>query len=321
MLKLSFTITLVVLSVFGFAQSPHGEGFKTGCAECHTSKDWKVDQKTMTFDHNTTTFKLTGQHQFTDCKSCHQTLKFQEAKTECISCHTDMHQNTLGPDCARCHTTKSWIIENTLEMHQMSRFPLLGNHAVLDCASCHKSASNFRFEPLGIDCYDCHKADYLATTSPNHQESSFPTNCLQCHDVKAISWNTGTFNHDFFPLTGGHAITCAQCHTGGTFTKISSECVSCHQSTYNAAQTPNHTNAGIAVDCKTCHNITTWKPSSFNHTTTGFALTGSHSNIVQCSACHQGNTSNASPECNSCHQTNYASAETPSHSKAGIPVD
>jgi len=162
--KLSQIILFIVLTLTGFAKSPHGDQFKIDCTLCHTSDSWKVMKSNSTFDHNTTKFRLTGQHQNVDCKTCHQTLKFQEAKKECMSCHTDMHQNSLGPDCARCHNTKAWIIQNTTTMHQMSRFPLLGNHTVADCSSCHKSASNYKYAVQGIECYDCHKADYQATT-------------------------------------------------------------------------------------------------------------------------------------------------------------
>ena len=179
MYRLSYLIFLVLCTVTSLAQKPHGEGFKIDCATCHTSQNWKVTKSTMSFDHNATQFVLTGQHQTVDCKSCHQSLKFQEAKKECSACHTDMHNNTVGPDCAKCHNTQSWIIQNTSTMHQMSRFPLQGNHAVADCAACHQSASNLQFQPMGVACIDCHKSDYQATKSPNHQQSNYSTNSSQ----------------------------------------------------------------------------------------------------------------------------------------------
>jgi len=317
--KLSYLIVLIFSAVIGFAQSPHGDGFKIDCASCHNADTWKVTKADMTFDHNATKFKLTGQHQSVDCKSCHQTLKFQEAKTECVSCHADMHTNTLGPDCARCHTPKTWIIENTKTMHQLSRFPLEGNHAVIDCASCHKSSTNLKFEPLGVECVDCHRKDYQGTTSPNHQQLGYSTNCTDCHGVKSTAWATTNFDHSVFPLTGGHNISCLQCHTGGTYQKLSTECKSCHLTNYSTAQSPNHTTAGISVDCKTCHTTTTWQPSSFKHVSTGFDLTGAHAAIVQCSSCHLGNTTSASPNCISCHQTQYNGAKD--HVASKFPTD
>ena len=316
--KLSYLIVLILWSLVGFSQSPHGVGFKIDCASCHTSQTWKVTKTNMLFDHNTTSFKLTGQHQIIDCKDCHKTLKFQEAKTDCKDCHTDMHRNTLGPDCARCHDTNAWIIKNTVTMHQMSRFPLLGNHAVLDCTACHKSSSNLQYEPLGVECIDCHRKDYQATIAPNHQQNGYPTNCIECHDVIAKNWMTTNFNHGLFPLTGGHNINCAECHKGGSYQKISSDCISCHQVQYNNAK--GHVASKFSTDCRTCHSLNNWLGASFNHNTTVFPLTGAHT-TVDCALCHTTAYAGTPTDCNSCHQANYASAQMPSHSKAGITVD
>ena len=318
MCKLSSLIVFIVFVLTGHAQSPHGKEFKLDCAACHTSQTWKVAKANMTFDHNTTHFKLTGQHVNTDCINCHKTLVFIEAKTECSACHIDMHQNTLGPDCFRCHDTKEWIIKNIIPMHQMSRFPLLGNHAVLDCSACHKSASSLKYEPLGVECIDCHRKDYQATVAPNHQQNGYPTNCIECHDVIANNWTKTNFNHGLFPLTGGHNITCAECHKSGSYQKISSECVSCHQVQYNNAK--GHVASKFSTDCRTCHNSTNWLGANFNHSTTIFPLTGAHA-TVDCALCHATGYVGTPADCNSCHQTNYTSAQAPSHTKAGISVD
>ncbi|MEI8115314.1 MAG: hypothetical protein WCI54_16905, partial [Bacteroidia bacterium] len=123
MCKLSFIVVLIVLTLTGYSQtSPHGTRLKTDCIVCHTSETWKVAKTINSFDHNTTPFKLTGQHQASDCISCHKTLKFEEAKSECAACHTDMHLNTLGPNCARCHDTQSWTIKSSITLHKATRF-------------------------------------------------------------------------------------------------------------------------------------------------------------------------------------------------------
>ena len=96
------------------------------------------------------------------------------------------------------------------------------------------------------------------------------------------------------------------------------DCYSCHQNSYNSAANPNHQAAGISTNCQDCHNTTAFIPSSFNHSTTGFELTGAHVNL-QCSSCHQGTTSNASPECYSCHQADYNGAEN--HLAQNYPHD
>ncbi|MBV5348205.1 hypothetical protein JZU61_00820, partial [bacterium] len=311
MQKLSYLIIFLFSVTIGFAQSPHGAEFKTDCATCHNADSWKVTKADMTFDHSTTKFKLAGQHQTVDCKSCHQTLKFQEAKSECASCHTDMHTNTLGPDCARCHTSKSWIIENTKSMHQLSRFPLLGNHAVADCASCHKSSSNLKFEPLGIECLDCHKADYLATKSPNHQASNYSTNCIECHGVKSTGWSATNFDHGFFPLTDGHAISCVECHKSGTYQKISKECISCHQTNFNSTTNPNHKLAGFSTSCVECHTTKpNWTPANYKQHDASFPIySGNHKGEWEkCTDCHT--TKNyAEFSCTACHEHNQSETD------------
>jgi predicted CXXCH cytochrome family protein len=262
---------------------------------------------------------LVGQHTVVNCKGCHLTLTFKDGRRNCIDCHTDAHNQTLGKDCEKCHTPKTWIISDVTAMHQKTRFPLLGAHKTVDCAKCHKSASNFQFEPLGIECVSCHLSDFQKTTSPNHVTNKYSTDCLECHNQNSNSWNTGLINHDFFPLTGGHNVGCGQCHTTTHYTKISTECNSCHNKHFTAAQTPKHVEAGIPVKCETCHNINAWKPSTFNHLSTGFELKGGHKNVIQCADCHKGNLTSAKQECLSCHQVQYDIA--PNHKKVNYPVD
>ena len=109
-------------------ESPHGADFKISCKTCHSTKGWQLDKEIYSFDHNTTTLPLEGQHKTVSCRQCHPTLKFGEAKTECNECHTDIHQGTVGFECSRCHTPASWLVNNIIELHQTSRFPLVGAH-------------------------------------------------------------------------------------------------------------------------------------------------------------------------------------------------
>ena len=214
--------------------SPHGDDFKVSCDACHSSKSgWKLDKETYSFNHNTTAFALEGIHRNADCRQCHPTLKFKEAKTSCIDCHNDIHAQTVGPDCARCHTPKSWIVENITQIHQQSRFPLVGKHYTSDCSGCHKSfqglslngskivsnSSLLRFDPLGTECYDCHSDKFNSATNPNHIANGYSKNCTDCHSMTNFNWGPNV-NHSFFPLTLGHSLDCKKCHTNGTFSKM-----------------------------------------------------------------------------------------------------
>jgi len=300
----------MVLALGLQAQSPHGDELKISCADCHNPKGWKMEKGTYTFDHNKTSFPLEGQHQSVDCKLCHISLVFSKAEPECVSCHTDMHYQTVGLDCARCHTPKSWIIPNITQLHQESRFPLLGAHATADCYSCHPSASLLRFEPLGVECFDCHQANYLATTSPNHVQGNYSTNCTDCHLMNAFTWTGASINHNFFPLTDGHAINdCSRCHVGGIY-NISGECVSCHQPDYNSTTNPNHITADLSTNCIECHTTKPgWKPAEFRiHDAQFFPIySGKHNNEwTLCTDCHKNPSNYAENTCIDCHAHNQS---------------
>jgi predicted CXXCH cytochrome family protein len=303
---LSLTIVVLIMAINVQGQtSPHGKEFQIDCAQCHTSANWKVNPTAIQFNHDNTNFKLDGQHKVTNCRDCHLTLTFIDGRRNCLDCHTDAHNQSLGKDCGKCHTPKTWIISDVTAMHQKTRFPLLGAHRSVSCNDCHKSASKFQFEPLGIECVNCHNTDFQKTTSPNHVANKYSTFCLDCHNENTNSWKTTLISHDFFPLTGGHNVGCGLCHTTSRFTKISKECNTCHNKQYLASQIPAHATAGISIECATCHTTSAWKPASFNHTTTGYELKGAHKLLVQCSLCHKGNVTSAPQTCIGCHQAKY----------------
>jgi hypothetical protein len=321
---LALPVLLLILALrMKDTDSPHGKDFKVRCSVCHSPEGWKIDPKVYSFDHNKTEMPLTGQHTSVDCRMCHPTLVFPDAETECYSCHTDMHKQTVGFECARCHTTGSWLVPNITDIHRESRFPLQGAHLAAECMQCHPSASQLSFVPLGIDCYDCHQADYMAAREPNHVDGKLSTDCLECHSMSAFSWSGSGFTHAFFPLTGGHDIKeCGRCHVGGTFQVAASECVSCHLRDYQATSNPAHQAAGISTECAECHTtMPGWKPASFAQHDAIFPLTGGHA-ITDCNLCHTGgNYTNISSECVSCHQADFNATSNPDHGAAGFPTD
>ncbi len=296
----------------GFAQtSPHGEGFKANCLNCHTTSGWSVDLKTLAFDHATTRFPLTGQHRDVNCRQCHRTLEFANVASECSQCHTDVHGQTLGPDCGRCHTPASWIVSNVTEMHRRGRFPLAGAHQMADCFDCHTdaSASRLHFGPRGTECIDCHRSNFVSARNPDHVAGKYSTSCTDCHDLNAFSWTGTGINHNFFPLTLGHAIDdCRKCHSGGSFSNTSPECVSCHLANYNATTNPGHAGLGFPTDCKLCHTTDPgWKPAQFrDHDSKSFPIySGKHNGTwSSCSQCHPNPASYAQFTCTDCHEHN-----------------
>ncbi|TNE62313.1 MAG: hypothetical protein EP344_05020, partial [Bacteroidetes bacterium] len=328
MYRLSLIVCLLGLCAAGYAQSPHGEELQLDCGDCHTAASWEIpasmwqqttnepaplpgqdkpaQQLRLRFDHDSTFFRLTGQHARTDCRECHPSLVFSEASSACVSCHTDVHQQTVGMDCARCHTTNNWLIDNITELHIDNGFPLLGAHASANCIDCHTSESNLRFDRIGNDCINCHLDDYQGTTSPNHPQAGFSTNCADCHDPAQNGWNTTLVDHSFFPLEKGHDIMdCTECHTSGTFSNTPTDCIACHQSDYESALSPNHLAANFSTNCTDCHTTDPdWMPAIFQqHDPEYFPIySGGHQGEwTACIDCHLNPADFSEFTCIACH--------------------
>jgi hypothetical protein len=318
---LSFIVLLLFFTNRLFAQSPHGKSIgELDCSSCHESTTWKVERNKIEFDHELTNFKLAGQHNLVDCRPCHKSLVFSDAKTDCFSCHTDLHQNTVGFSCERCHTPETWIVKDIKLVHQQSRFPLVGIHQSIDCAQCHKEYNNLNFQPIGASCYSCHSVDYNNTQNPKHASAGFSTACESCHSINSKFWTTQNFQHDFFPLTGRHKIdNCFACHKQGSFAGLSKDCVSCHLTNYNSSTNPPHTTLGFGTDCQTCHTTAVgWQPAAFAIHNNYFPLVGAHATTATCSSCHNGNYSNIPNLCAGCHLSAYNNSLNPKHQTAGI---
>jgi len=300
---------------------PHGE-FEADCSLCHGAEGWSPAQIDPRFDHGAVSeFELTGSHRQALCRSCHLSLEFSDAKSDCASCHQDVHNGELGIECSDCHTTANFVDHaEELRNHLLSRFPLTGMHAVLDCGACHESQgqSKTRFVNTPTECVACHRKEFRATTDPNHSVLGFDQDCTRCHTPAA--WETARFDHDAtgFPLSGAHAgLTCENCHATGQFAGATAQCVSCHQADYASTANPDHAAAGFPTDCQQCHSTTSWNGAAFDHALTGFPLTGGHAGPT-CVDCHTGGVFGAIPSnCIDCHQTDYDQA--PSHAANGFP--
>jgi len=293
-------------------------GFPTDCVSCHTTNPgWTPS----TFNHNS--FPLTQGHNIPDCKQCHITANFSDAKPDCVSCHQTTYNNAVNPNhvaagfdtnCVSCHTTTPGWKPTTFDH---SSFPLTLGHNLTDCTQCHIGGNYNNTSPT---CVSCHQTTYNNAVNPNHVAAGFPTDCVSCHNTNP-GWKPTTFDHSSFPLTLGHNLTdCTQCHIGGNYNNTSPTCVSCHQTTYNNAVNPNHVAAGFPTDCIACHTTNPgWTPATFNHT--NFPLTLGH-NITDCTQCHKnGNYTNTSPDCVSCHQTTYNNTTNPNHVTSGFSTD
>jgi hypothetical protein len=139
------------------------------CGSCHHEDSWKK----VEFDHRISRFPLTGKHMLTECKKCHFTVVFKEAKSDCYSCHKadDVHKRTQGTGCEACHNTrdwKSWDFD-----HDKTHFKLTGKHSKLKCIDCHFTPVKKKIT-LAATCFNCHEKD-------DKHDGAFGQQCDHCH--------------------------------------------------------------------------------------------------------------------------------------------
>ncbi|HEU4990384.1 MAG TPA: hypothetical protein VFT41_11415 [Gemmatimonadaceae bacterium] len=302
--------------------NPHGPTV-TACGLCHRPDAWTPVAISKDFHHAPGVFPLDGAHAKAPCTACHRSLDFSQASTACASCHTDVHQGEFGNQCARCHTTRSFIDPAAMRrMHDLTRFPLRGAHAIAACESCHQPTGpgQAQYANRPTTCFGCHMRDYQQAKNPDHVAGAYPQVCTECHSM--VSWQGAAFDHSRtgFPLTGAHlAVACNACHGDGVYKGKSTACSSCHQADYDKTTDPPHAAAGFPTACETCHSTTNWTSATFNHNNTAFPLTGAHAGTA-CSACHgDGVYKGKSTACVSCHLADYNGTNNPAHAAAGFP--
>ncbi len=139
------------------------------CESCHHEQSW---QKTE-FDHRLSRFPLTGKHLLAECKKCHLSAKFKDAKSDCWSCHEkqDVHKRTLGTDCGSCHNTRDW--KDWDFDHDKTNFQLQGKHKDIRCIECHKTPVSKKIV-LAASCVSCHGKD-------DKHNGEFGDQCEHCH--------------------------------------------------------------------------------------------------------------------------------------------
>ncbi len=219
------------------------------CSACHNTNSWGMSDlagRRGGFDHDRTGFPLTGEHGKQLCTSCHAPKR--KVSRDCYTCHRDSHRGKLSRLCESCHNTTSWRQTRAIKDHRLTRLPLTGMHAVLDCTSCHLQRGKRQYQPVPADCFACHEKEYRGDIHPIHTgdpatgQPPFSRICSQCH--QAASWtpayiraasslstsaNATLVTHDrFFLLSHGphRNSSCQSCHVSQRKGKVS--CQGCH---------------------------------------------------------------------------------------------
>lgn len=272
----------------------HKGQFGERCDSCHDARDWKTPH----FNHDTDTrYPLRAKHRSLRCDSCHSGPLYREKNklgTDCVSCHRqdDPHRPSLGTDCAACHTETGWKQTQRFD-HDRSRFPLLGQHAALECTQCHRpgaTGTGLVFRDTPGRCIDCHQAD-------DTHAGTLGSACDSCHGERR--WKIGRFDHTVtrFALRGAHAaadLACSACHRNPqSYRNTPTTCQGCHDDAHAGQLGPR---------CETCHRDSRWSDTRFDHNSARFALTGAHG-AQACTACHSSPRYRDTPrDCLGCHR-------------------
>jgi hypothetical protein len=226
---------------------------RSACRGCHTTTDF---EKMGKFDHNLARFELHGKHTSVKCGECHTNTKerYKEPPQhfkgkyiwnnlftkDCALCHKDPHNGDFGPKCSNCHTEEDWDETANFHKHNM----LSGTHNLLTCNQCHVNGQVLT--GTGTDCKLCHQKDDIHFGSQ--------PNCQECHTQQF--WSAANFHHSQtnFPLRGTHrTLDCVECHAGGVYQGLPSDCQICHADLARTVTVPNHSAPGFE-NCESCHN-------------------------------------------------------------------
>lgn len=309
----------------------HKGQFTQACSSCHSTVHWKPADS---FNHDRTSYPLTGKHKDVNCYQCHnekladnKTVKFTHMQfSSCVNCHKDPHNGQFKQPCSSCHTTESFITVAKGEFdHSKTSFPLLGKHADVKCAQCHQSdpkkknvSGEFGFHVTKFQlCSDCHADGHggqFADRSDNGK-------CESCHTVTGwipASYTIADHQKEKFILDGGHlAVACSDCHLANKVKAPSTrqfrwkgaiECTTCHADTHGGQFKSEMING-----CSTCHVTNSWASlPNFSHDKTKFPLRGKHA-AVKCDQCHTKPKDQTLPvkyvgldtTCSSCHSDEH----------------
>lgn len=130
----------------------HQGRYGTNCAACHSTSGWTP----ATFDHNLSSFPLTGAHVGLPCTSCHVNNVFSGLSTACASCHADpaFHAGLFaGMSCSDCHNTSAWTPASFNLSHPGGCDGPCINHEDASCRDCHTANLNT------ATCLACHDSN------------------------------------------------------------------------------------------------------------------------------------------------------------------
>lgn len=262
---------------FGFANA-------SNCLGCHTDHhggDGPLTHAAIAgFPHERTGFSLRAHEVISQggsfmCGECHTVPLGSFDLNACRACHEAydaafvvQHIRDFFPTCLGCHDGLDTY--GASFNHRDTTFPLLDEHVLLDCASCHAGAQDLAtLQATVSECAGCHLEDNI------HSES-IPIVCGACHTP--VSWGEALFEHELsgFELVGNHqGVDCEACHIDRQWVGIARLCAQCHtEADVHGGQ--------FTEDCGDCHQPTEWIGSHLRSRPIQFpAHRGSSRNILR----------------------------------------
>ena len=309
------------------------------CAQADVILEEFVEPKSNeveAFDHLSTGFPLTGDHDLLDCKQCHTAGLYEKLPTRCDACHNNAtaqgiptnHVKVTGP-CDICHTTTGFI-ENLVMDHRFvegachichNGNSLKGksiNHVLSSnlCESCHNTigwvpVEKIDHSQLQARCGGCHNGVNAPGTPSTHMAST--DQCEICHQTSG-AWLPVKTDHD--QVRGA----CSTCHTMPMdHPKSSAGCGNCHIGKTSWLDNISFNHDDVSDACNTCHSPPNTHLAQLNicgdcHTVRGFSevrLNHTKVRMMACESCHNGMFAENKPEkhcsttagCEVCHQT------------------
>ncbi|MBU0550985.1 hypothetical protein KKF91_02290 [Myxococcota bacterium] len=267
---------------------PPQSGFGEGCADCHTDQGWSL----IIFKRAThpKPLPLRNKHDLPDCMRCHGGALPRDQG--CEGCHPSPHSAGFRRDCQRCHTDEGWrpTIKGRFH-HDMTRFPLVGEHIKRDCEACHPKAKGgaVRLQPIAHDtCADCHQDPHGV---------GFERPCEGCHQPHGFRPSTFPLSdHPQWILDGAHrAVGCAACHQTGSALDFrwGAACADCHEDA--------HAGQFEARRCDDCHDLEGWAVPRALVQHPDWVERGAHAE-AECAHCHpDGRYADTPARCEGCH--------------------
>ena len=290
----------------------HQNSLGPDCSTCHRSAHWKPAPG---FDHDRSSYPLTGKHADIDCGKCHMASRLDLprdargkptplykplAYEECSACHEDVHQGRLSATCSKCHKTTGFLQHGDPQPfdHDLTRYPLRGEHRQLRCEDCHGPRDKRVKTPRYDSCGACHRDPHAGQATLGGRT----VDCASCHRVQGFrpaTYTVAQHKKSSYPLEGKHAdVKCESCHpknpaglpdkqlgkAGTLLRRAHDRCTDCHADDHGG-QLAEREHKGA---CESCHRVEGFKPSTFtaeDHERLKLALVGRHAEVA-CSTCH-----------------------------------